>query len=114
MADLWDQAVGPSRREAGVTNEVHNTISMVKAMVETMTGFYDDMHVDDPAVQARTIFVDTMKVSATDFDLDKATQDALYTNGRDAALRFLDGGDGQPPWNWDDHLAKYRSTTVSR
>jgi NTE family protein len=98
----------------GVTNEVHHTISMAKAMIETMTGFYDDMHVDDPAVQARTIFVDTMKVPATDFDLDEATQEALYKNGRDAALRFLDGGDGQPPWNWDDYLAKYRSTVVNR
>jgi NTE family protein len=83
---------------------------MVKAMVETMTGFYDDMHVDDPSVQARTIFVDTMKVRATDFDLDPATQQQLYTNGRDAASRFFDGGDGQPPWDWDDYVAKHRST----
>ena len=97
----------------GVTNEVHSTVGMAKAMLETMTGFYDDMHVDDPAVQARTIFVDTMKVPATDFDLDEATQQALYKNGRDAALRFLDGGDGQPPGNWEDYLAKYSSTAVN-
>jgi len=93
----------------GVTNEVHDTFSMAKAMIETMTGFYDDMHVDDPAVQARTIFVDTMKVRATDFDLDQATQQQLQKNGRDAALRFLDGGDGQAPWNWDDYVTRYRT-----
>jgi NTE family protein len=93
----------------GIANDVHDTVGMVRAMIGTMTGFYDDMHVDDPAVQARTIFVDTMKVRATDFDLDQATQQQLYKNGRDAALRFLDGGDGQPSWNWDDYATKYRT-----
>jgi NTE family protein len=92
-----------------VANEVHDTLSMTRAMIGTMTGFYDHLHIDDPAVQARTIFVDTMKVQATDFDLDEATQQELYQNGRDAAVRFLDGGDGQLPWNWDEYLAKYGS-----
>ena len=69
----------------GVTNEVHDTFSMAKAMIETMTGFYDDMHVDDPAVKARAIFVDTMNVRATDFDLDRDTQQKLYDKDRTAA-----------------------------
>jgi NTE family protein len=93
----------------GVTNEVHNTFGMAKAMLETMTSFYDDMHVDNPAVQARTIFIDTMKVQATDFDLDRKTQEELYDNGCRAARKFLDGGDGQPPWDWDHYVAAYRS-----
>src|SRR5262249_20767111 len=50
-----------------VAHEVHGTISMTKAMVETMVGFYDHLHIDKPEVQARTIFVDTMAVRATDF-----------------------------------------------
>ena len=50
-----------------------------------MTGFYDQMHIDDPSVLARTIFVDTMKVRATDFDIDATTQEQLYDNGRHAA-----------------------------
>ena len=96
----------------GVTNEVHDTFSMAKAMIETMTGFYDDMHVDDPAVKARAIFVDTMNVRATDFDLDRDTQQKLYDKDRTAALKFLDGGDGQVPWDWDQYAAKYRSAAI--
>jgi len=95
-----------------VTNDVHGTVSMTKAMIETMVGFYDHLHIDKPEVQARTIFVDTMAVRATDFDLDQATQRRLYDNGRSAALKFLDGGDGQAPWNWDEFVTKYRSSAV--
>ena len=49
----------------------------------------DQLVLDDPAVLARTISVDTMKVRATDFDIDSATQDHLYENGRKAATEFL-------------------------
>ena len=28
-------------------------------MLKTMTGFYDQMHIESPDAQARTIFVDT-------------------------------------------------------
>jgi hypothetical protein len=28
------------------------------AMIDTLTGFYDRMHIDNPAVLARTIFID--------------------------------------------------------
>jgi NTE family protein len=48
----------------------------------------------------------------SDFDLDQATQQQLYDNGRAAAVKFLDG-DGQAPWNWDEYLARYRSTAVA-
>lgn len=94
---------------AQVVNEVHGTLSMAKAMLETMTSFYDRMHVGEPAVLARTIFIDTMKVRATDFDIDDATKNKLYENGRTAAEVFLDGGKGWPAWNFQDYIAKYRT-----
>jgi NTE family protein len=90
-----------------VINNVHDTISMTKAMVATMTGFYDRMHIDSPSVQARTIFVDTGHVRATDFDLDEKTQQMLYDNGRRAATWFLDGDAGKPGWNWERYLETY-------
>lgn len=74
---------------APVHSDVHNTVGLAKALIATATGFYDQMHIDEPSVIARTVFVDTMGVSATDFDLDRDTQDTLYANGRDAAQRFL-------------------------
>ena len=57
------------------------------------------MALDDPRVAATTIAVDTMKVRATDFAIDAATETLLYENGRRAAIDFLDGVDGAPGWD---------------
>lgn len=57
-----------------------------------MTNFRDQMHIDDPAVVERVIFVDTETVKATDFDVDKATRNLLYDNRRRAAEKFLSTG----------------------
>jgi NTE family protein len=81
---------------------------MAKAMVQTLTSFYDGMHIDDPAAQARTIFIDTMKVRATDFDIDAATQQRLYDNGRRAAEKFFDGDGTTPGWDWERYLEEFR------
>ena len=77
-------------------------VGMVRAMVATMTGFYDQMHLDDPAVRARTVFVDTFGVKATDFDLDAETREALYRSGRDAMERFL------ATWDFERYKAEHR------
>jgi len=73
----------------GVRNEIVGSASLTRAMLLTMMGSHDQLVLDDPAVLARTISVDTMKVRATDFDIDAATQDQLYENGRAAAAAFL-------------------------
>jgi Patatin-like phospholipase len=74
-------------------SEVTDTKSMSWAMLSTMTGFYDRVPVTDAAAAARTIVVDTGPVKATDFDLDRDTQDFLFRQGRQAAVNFLDGHD---------------------
>lgn len=92
-----------------------NVFSLARSMLSTMTGFYDRMHLDDPAVLARTIFVDTTGVRATDFHLTPETATRLFQNGRDAATRFLDGSPGTPGnpgtpgWDWDSYLARFRA-----
>ena len=73
----------------GVRNEIAGSASLTRAMLLTMMGSHDQLVLDDPAVLARTISVDTMKVRATDFDIDAATQDQLYEHGRAAAAAFL-------------------------
>jgi NTE family protein len=93
----------------GVRHQVTGVLSMSKALLATMTGFYDRMHLGDPSVVARTIFVDSLKVQATDFDLDRATQQRLFDNGRAAAEKFLDGSDGQPGWNFDTYVERFRT-----
>jgi NTE family protein len=97
------------RADEPMINDVHDVLDLTRAMIGTMTSFFDRMHLDDPQVLARTIFVDTMGVKATDFDIDAKTQEQLYQNGRAAAERFLDGGDGHPAWNFEEYVAKFRT-----
>jgi NTE family protein len=93
----------------GTKNDVGGVLGFAKALVGTMMNFHDQMHIDDPAVLARTMFVDTLNVKATDFDLDETTQDALYENGRKAATKFLHGdGAERGAWDFARYLANYR------
>jgi NTE family protein len=57
-------------------------------------------------VLARTIFVDTFGVKATEFDLDGTTRDRLYANGRAAAEKFLQS------WDFQEYVATYRSAAI--
>ena len=82
--------------------EVKGTFGLARAMVGTMTNFHDQMHIDDPSVLARTIFVDTGQVKATDFDIDEPTQDTLFANGRHGAEKFL------IDWDFDRYVAAFR------
>jgi NTE family protein len=86
--------------------DVHGTLSLALAMLGTMTGFHDQIHIDDPGTLARTIFVDTFGVRATDFDIDEKIQDVLFESGGKAAAEFLKG------WDFDRYLAMYRSEGV--
>jgi NTE family protein len=80
----------------GVRNEIAGSASLTRAMLLTMMGSHDQLVLDDPAVLARTVSVDTMKVRATDFDITHETQDQLYENGRKAATEFLASPATQP------------------
>lgn len=79
---------------------VHGPASLSLALLKTLIGHTDRAHMNDPDVVERTIFVDTDGVRATDFDLDRATAERLYENGRAAARKFLDS------WDWDAYLAR--------
>jgi NTE family protein len=68
-----------------------------------MTSFHDQIHIDDPAALARTMFVDTFGVRATDFDIDATMQDTLFKSGRKTANKFLAG------WDFDEYVKTYRS-----
>lgn len=79
-----------ARPEANmVANPVKNTYDFAKAILATLINAHDQMHIDDPCTAARTIFVETFKVKATDFDIDAATQNLLYESGKKSAKQFL-------------------------
>ncbi|WP_228489049.1 patatin-like phospholipase family protein [Raineyella fluvialis] len=93
----------------GVTNPVKGTLSFGFALLRTMTGFYDRMHIGSDDATDRTIFIDTGKIRTTQFDLSPTDRDMLYQNGRTAAENFLNGVDGRPGWDFQAYIDKNRS-----
>ena len=94
------------RGSQAVRFKVDTTYDLARSMIATMTSFHDQMHIDDPGVVARTIFVDTFGVKSTDFDLSPATADRLLENGRRAAEEFLAG------WDFDEYIERHRRPTA--
>ena len=92
----------------GITNTIKGPLGMGFAMLRTMMGFYDRLHIDASDAIDRTIFVDTGKVRTTDFDLSTEDREMLYQNGRKAAIEFLEGSDRRPAWDFDAYVAKHR------
>jgi NTE family protein len=91
------QVEGPNGEPA-----VRGLVGLARALVSTMVQAHDRVHLDEPAVCDRTVFVDTMDVSATDFGITGAVRDELYAHGRFAAEQFLAG------WDFDTYLKRYR------
>jgi NTE family protein len=85
--------------------KVDGSLSLAWATIRTMMNFHDQMHIDSPDALARTVFIDTFDVDATDFDIDESTQLQLFENGRNAAASFLRG------WDFDRYVATHRSGT---
>lgn len=86
--------------------DVKEPLGFTRALIGTLTSFHDRIHIEDPSVVDRTIFVDTNEVKATNFDIDELTQQTLFANGRTAAEKFL------KTWNFEDHLQRSRSLTT--
>lgn len=84
-------------------------MNLALALLQTMMGFYDLMHIENTDAVDRTIFVDTEGVRTTQFDLSTAERNKLYSNGKQAAINFLDGTDERPPWDFDAYIAKHRT-----
>jgi NTE family protein len=86
-----------------IANRTAGILGFSRAIVATMASAHDQMHLDDPCVIRRTIFVDTGKVKATDFDLGPEKQAALYESGRRAATDFL------KTWDFDAYVRNCRT-----
>lgn len=93
----------------GVRNHIRGPLSFGKAVVDTVTGFYDRMHIDASHAVARTIFIDTAAVRPTQFDLSEAERELLYRKGREAATTFLDGDDAREAWDFERYVERFRA-----
>jgi NTE family protein len=84
------------------THEVRGTVSLALSLVETMLEACDAQHINDPCVQARSVFVDTSGTSPVDFGITDEQQEQLLSAGREAAVEFLQA------WDFDDYLRRCR------
>jgi NTE family protein len=89
-----------------LTHEVRGTVSLALSLVETMLEACDAQHIDDPCVQARSIFVDASGVSPVDFTITDEVKDHLLAEGRSAATAFLS------TWDWPGYLSRCRSSVA--
>jgi NTE family protein len=94
------------RGSQAIQAKVDSTLDLARSIIMTMHSFYDQMHVDDPGVLARTIFVDTLGVKSTDFGLERETADRLYESGRSAAEAFLS------TWDFDAYVEQFRIPSI--
>lgn len=85
------------------TTEVRGTVSLALSLVETMLEACDATHIDDPCVQARSVFVDTSGISPVDFGISDEQQEQLLLAGHEAAGGFL------ARWDWEEYLAQCRA-----
>jgi NTE family protein len=84
------------------TTPVRSLVEYGRALVETMTSFYDRLHLDADTL-ARTIGVETGNISGTNFKLSDADKNLLFANGQRAASVFLD-----QQWTFEGYLATFR------
>jgi NTE family protein len=74
--------------EMPTTVACHESSQEAMRCLRTMMNEWDRYHVDQ-ATAARTIFVDNLGLSATQFDLTPQQQDQLFLSGVRAATSFL-------------------------
>jgi len=70
-------------------NVVTNPVNYGMAILSTAMNAHDQMHVDNPCTQKRTVFVDTLGIKGTHFDITRAEQTQLFKNGQKYAQKFF-------------------------
>jgi NTE family protein len=81
---------------------IKGALSLGRSVFETMVQAHDAMALENPAIRARTIFVDTDAVSAVDFGISDEQQDMLMSTGCRAGEEFLQN------WDFDAYIKRYR------
>lgn len=73
-------------------NAFDGTIGFARALVDTVINGNDAVHLADPCVAERTVFVDTSFVGVANFSLTRQEQLRLFRAGHDAASAYLARG----------------------
>jgi NTE family protein len=80
-----------------IRHPVTGPLSYLQALLATAVASWDVRHLDDPAVIARTVFIDTSDVSTLDFSLPPEVRDDLVDRGHVAARTWFDDRSGGTP-----------------
>jgi NTE family protein len=92
----------PAGRWQGSWAPVRGPVQLGKALVSTMVNAHDRLALDEPAACARTVFVETDGIRATQFDVDADIREDLYRRGRARAEEFLS------TWDFEAYKRQYR------
>jgi NTE family protein len=92
--------------EEGAPNQVRGPISLLTALVSTMSEAHDARYIKD-ADFVRTVPVPTLDVKTTEFDISPEKSEALYQSGKQAAERFFD------TWDFAKYVNRYRKGKYS-
>lgn len=84
-----DQAEPPHHK---IDNFFDYTWALINTVLEAQQNTH--LHSDD---WARTVYIDTLGVGTTDFDLDDAKKKALIKSGKDNTLKYFDWYDNSDP-----------------
>jgi NTE family protein len=85
----WGVKLSARPASVQVDHPADNNFALAIACLRTLMSGWDRYHLDDEGVTARTVFVDTDKISAIDFGISADQQQLLFSNGRKAATSFL-------------------------
>ncbi|GAB7386809.1 patatin-like phospholipase family protein [Bacillaceae bacterium] len=88
-------------RHDGKPREIRDLFSYLNALFATMLETQDMKYVDDPDA-IRTIFISSLGIKTTQFDLRREQKLALYREGRKAAEKFL------AKWDFSSYVKTYR------
>jgi NTE family protein len=84
-----DHAEPPHRK---VDNFFDYTWALIKTLLEAQQSLH--LHSDD---WSRTVYIDTLSVETTDFDLTDSKKKALVKSGKDGALKYFEWYDNKEP-----------------
>lgn len=91
----------PDKREQ---NKIAGLFSFSRSLLATMLDAHDRLYVDK-AQAVRTVFIHTLGVRTTQFQLSKEMRNRLYASGEAAARQFLQR------WDFDEYVKVFRQSS---
>ncbi|MED4751223.1 patatin-like phospholipase family protein [Brevibacillus choshinensis] len=89
---------------ASEETSITGLFSFTRGLLVTMLDAHDRLHVEKSNA-VRTIFINTLGVRATQFQMSLELRQQLFTSGEDSARCFLN------TWNFEDYVKVFRTTS---